>query len=86
MADLPQIHDWMFNLLTMGQWTFIYIASVIVIFVSLLTLFAKVYVDETGVGGVAFGVAIIAFPLFAVAMLAIGNFISFMIYLWFGVV
>jgi len=82
MADLPQIHDWMSNLLTMGQWTFIYILSVIVIFVGLSILLRPI--QEDGIGAASFGVAIIAFPLFAVVMLALGNFISFMIWLWFG--
>lgn len=82
MSDLPQIHDWMFNLLTGGQWTFIYILSAIAIFVGLLIIGVKV--DEPEMGGIAFGVAITAFPIFALVMLALGNFISFMIWLWFG--
>lgn len=82
MSELPQIHDWMFNLLTPGQWIFIYILSLIIIFVLGIVVTVKEGDDWVGIG---FGVGIIAFPIFAFVMLALGNFISFMIFLWFGV-
>lgn len=82
MSDLPQIHDWFFNLLTGGQWTFLYI--VLALGILGFSIWVHSRLDEPEVISIGVGLAIVVPPLLFLGILAIGNFISFMIWLWFG--
>lgn len=82
MSDLPQIHDWFFNLLTGGQWTFLYI--VLALGILGFSIWVQSRLDEPEVISIGVGSAIVVPPLLFLGILAIGNFISFMIWLWFG--
>lgn len=83
MSDLPQIHDWFFNLLTGGQWIFIYIIAVIVLLTLSFTHWGLGEQEPDIVGGGCVAMFLVP-PLVWLVLLAIGNFISFMIWLWLG--
>lgn len=82
MSNLPQIHDWFYNLLTGGQWFFLYIALGLIIWGLMIWLSVKEK-DSTAVGA-GFALGLIIPPIIFGVLLIIGNFISFMIWLWFG--
>lgn len=71
----------MIELLLPSQWVFVYIVSFIVIMILALILAIKDE-QEWMVAGVGLGLLL---PLLLAAfLLALGNFISFMIWLWAG--
>lgn len=82
MQDLPQIHNWIYNLLTEGQWIFLWISLGLIIW-GLMIWMAVKEEDSTAVGA-GFGLGLVVPPIIFAVLLLIGNFISFMIWLWFG--
>lgn len=82
MSNLPQIHDWFYNLLTPGQWVFLWIAFGLIIWG--LMIWVAVKVGDGNLAGAGLALALAVPPLLILVLLAIGNFISFMIWLWFG--
>lgn len=80
--QLPQIHDWFYNLLTPGQWVFLYIAIGLLIWG--LTIWVALKESDSTAAEAGFGLALVVPPIIFLVLLAIGNFISFMIWLWFG--
>lgn len=82
MSNLPQIHDWFQGLLTSGQWVFLWIAAFIVIVV--VGIIQSIRKDNGDLFVFSLYAATLL-PVFAwVACMALGHFISFMIFLWFG--
>lgn len=82
MTDLPQIHDWFQGLLTPGQWIFLWIAAFILIAIS--GLISSLSEDDADLFGISLYVGTLIPPLIWVVLIALGHFISFMIFLWFG--
>lgn len=82
MTNLPQIHDWFYNLLTGGQWVFLWIALGLIIWGLMIWVSAKE--QDSLAAGAGFGLGLAVPPLVFVVLLLIGNFTSFMIWLWFG--
>jgi hypothetical protein len=80
MNNLPQLHDWFLELLTPGQWIFLYIVSWILIMVGFFWLIRKE--EFEGKGGVSFALGMALPPFLFGAILVILNFLSFMIWLW----
>lgn len=82
MSNIPQIHDWLYNLLTPGQWVFLWIAIGLIIWGLMIGVAWRE--NDSTAAGAGFGLALVVPPVIFLVLLAIGTFISFMIWLWFG--
>jgi len=79
MSNLPQIHDWMFNLLTVNQWIFVWV--VLGFIVLCLGVYGAVTLDEGWFFGLSVWVAVFGIPLLFTLLLGVGHFLSWLIYL-----
>lgn len=80
MTNLPQLHDWFWELLTPGQWFVTWILSFIAFWIWWGLSWTK---EDPEMAGPAFWAAFTAVPLVGGVVWCLLNFVSFLIFMWF---